>query len=54
MTVNERIQIITDLRSKNMTAKEISDKYKTKIGVIQWINRDVKKGAPGFAKRKAK
>jgi hypothetical protein len=36
-----------------MTMQQVSDKFKTKLNVIQWIGRDVKKGALVFKRKEA-
>jgi hypothetical protein len=54
LTMDDRKQIIIDLRSKTMTMQQVSDKFKTKLNVIQWIGRDVKKGALVFKRKEAR
>jgi hypothetical protein len=54
LSMNDRKQIIADLRSNKMSTQEVSDKFKTKLGVIQWINRDAKKGGPLFKRKEAR
>jgi hypothetical protein len=54
LTLPERGRIIEDLKSRKMTAQGISDKFQVKVGVIRWMKRDAKKGAPVFKRKEAR